>query len=64
MGGVPLKHHTKSKVGRRRSHLALKPSQIHACQNCQAPAMPHKICVSCGSYKGKVIKAPKLKVKK
>ena len=64
MGGVPVKHHTKSKVGRRRSHLALKPSQIFICPNCQAPNRPHRICASCGSYKGKVVKAPKLKIKK
>lgn len=64
MGGVPVKHHTKSKVGRRRSHLALKPSQIFACQNCQAPTRSHKICASCGNYKGKIIKAPKIRVKK
>ena len=64
MGGVPMKHHTKSKVGRRRSHLALKPSQIYVCSNCKAPVMPHRICITCGSYKGKIVKAPKLKLKK
>ncbi|MEK7634353.1 MAG: 50S ribosomal protein L32 [Patescibacteria group bacterium] len=59
-----MKHHTKSKVGRRRSHLALKPSQIYVCSNCKAPVMPHRICITCGSYKGKIVKAPKLKLKK
>lgn len=64
MGGVPVKHHTKSKVGRRRSHLALKPAQIFACQNCNYPTLPHKYCPNCGSYKGKIIKERKLKIKK
>lgn len=64
MGGVPVKHHTKSKVGRRRSHLALKPSQIAVCTNCKAPVRPHRICAVCGNYKGKIVKAPKLKIKK
>ncbi|MEK7149590.1 MAG: 50S ribosomal protein L32 [Patescibacteria group bacterium] len=64
MGGVPVKHHTKSKVGRRRSHLALKPSQIFVCKNCKYPILPHKMCANCGSYKDKVIKAKKVKVKK
>ncbi|OGM91106.1 50S ribosomal protein L32 [Candidatus Wolfebacteria bacterium RIFCSPLOWO2_01_FULL_38_11] len=64
MGGVPVKHHTKSKVGRRRSHLALKPAKIFACSNCQAPILPHRYCSACGSYKGKVVKEPKLKIKK
>lgn len=64
MGGVPIKHHTKSKVGRRRSHLALKPERIFVCPNCGQPILPHRYCSSCGSYKGKVIKEKKLKVKK
>ncbi|NCO15534.1 50S ribosomal protein L32 [Candidatus Wolfebacteria bacterium CG18_big_fil_WC_8_21_14_2_50_39_7] len=64
MGGVPVKHHTKSKVRRRRSHLALKPSQFFVCQNCGSPILPHRICPNCGSYKGKIVKEPKLKIKK
>ena len=64
MGGVPVKHHTKSKVGRRRSHLALKPRQIFACLNCHYPILSHRICINCGYYKGKVVKEPKLKIKK
>jgi len=59
-----MKHHTSSKVGRRRSHLALKPTTVSACSNCKYPALPHKICANCGSYKGKVVKAPKIKTKK
>jgi len=64
MGGVPVKHHTKSKVRRRRSHLGLKPSQFFVCQNCGSPILPHRFCINCGSYKGKIIKEPKLKIKK
>jgi len=54
MGGVPMKHHTKSKVGRRRSHLSLNPCQISACKNCSYPIRPHKFCANCGNYKGKI----------
>ena len=50
MGGVPLKHHSKSKVGRRRSHLALKKTMIFACPKCQGPMLPHKACPQCGAY--------------
>jgi len=63
MGGVPTKHHTHSKTGRRRAHLALKPAGIFVCPNCSSPILPHKICGNCGNYKGKIIKKPKLKVK-
>ncbi|TRZ64056.1 MAG: 50S ribosomal protein L32 [Spirochaetia bacterium] len=64
MGGVPTKHHTRSKTGKRRSHLALKPSQIYACLKCGSPIVPHRFCSNCGDYKGRVLKKPKLKVKK
>ncbi|MDP3947658.1 MAG: 50S ribosomal protein L32 [bacterium] len=48
MGGVPVKHHTKSKVGRRRSHLALARRVLLACSSCGAPLLPHRMCGKCG----------------
>jgi len=51
MGGVPVKHHSKSKVGRRRSHLALKKLKLNVCANCNGPAMSHRACLQCGIYK-------------
>ncbi|HEY4475164.1 MAG TPA: 50S ribosomal protein L32 [Candidatus Paceibacterota bacterium] len=55
MGGVPVKHHSKSKVGRRRSHLALKPAKIFVCPSCQGPILPHKACGQCGTYSNKKV---------
>ncbi|MBI4085590.1 MAG: 50S ribosomal protein L32 [Candidatus Liptonbacteria bacterium] len=48
MGGVPVKHHSKGKVGRRRSHLALKKTNFLICRNCNGPKLPHRICAQCG----------------
>lgn len=48
--GVPKKHHTKSKVGRRRSHQRLKPAGPTPCPNCKAPVLSHRACSNCGSY--------------
>lgn len=50
MGGVPIKHHTKGKVGRRRSHLARKPINVVRCMNCNSAILPHKACPNCGYY--------------
>ncbi|MEK7593170.1 MAG: 50S ribosomal protein L32 [Patescibacteria group bacterium] len=44
--------------------MALKPSQIFACQNCAGPILPHKMCGQCGNYKGRIVREPKLKIKK
>jgi large subunit ribosomal protein L32 len=57
MGGVPVKHHSKSKVGRRRSQLALRAKNIIRCQNCGGPTLPHSICPNCNNYqKGQAVK--------
>lgn len=50
MGGVPVKHHTKGKVGRRRSHLARKPVNVAVCVKCNAPKLSHSACTNCGYY--------------
>ncbi|MBP6855529.1 MAG: 50S ribosomal protein L32 [Candidatus Pacebacteria bacterium] len=55
MGGVPTKHHTRSKTGNRRSHLALKPRTVLVCPECKHPTAPHRACSNCGVYKGKKI---------
>jgi len=56
MGGVPTKHHTRSKTGKRRSHLALKPINILVRPNCGSPVKPHSACPNCGFYKTKIVK--------
>ena len=50
MSGVPKKHHSKGKVGRRRSHHALSKLNIFTCKTCNAPAFPHRVCSNCGAY--------------
>ncbi|PIT92027.1 MAG: 50S ribosomal protein L32 [Candidatus Harrisonbacteria bacterium CG10_big_fil_rev_8_21_14_0_10_42_17] len=51
---VPKKRHSKSKVGRRRSHLALKGVVLSTCTNCKGPITGHRACAQCGAYKGKI----------
>jgi len=51
MGGVPVKHHSKSKVGRRRSQQALKKARLLVCSSCGGPSLPHRICPQCGACK-------------
>jgi large subunit ribosomal protein L32 len=53
MGGVPTKHHTKGKTGRRRSHLAMKKQVLAVCKNCGAPKAAHRACPQCGKIEAK-----------
>jgi large subunit ribosomal protein L32 len=41
---------SKSKKGRRRSHLALALIQIQPCPNCKHMRRPHTVCPNCGHY--------------
>ena len=53
--GVPRHRRTKSKQGKRRSHLALKKKALSSCSKCGARVLQHVVCVSCGSYKGRQV---------
>ncbi|MFH1175102.1 MAG: 50S ribosomal protein L32 [bacterium] len=51
----PKKRKTKARTNTRRSHHALKAVQTVVCSACQADILPHKVCPSCGMYKGKEV---------
>lgn len=53
--GVPKQKHTKSRRNKRRLHLFIKPSALVKCQKCGKPALPHKVCLNCGFYKGREV---------
>jgi len=61
---VPKKRRTKSSVGQRRSHHALKPKTLNTCPKCSKTIEPHKTCSFCGTYKGREVLEIKTKSKK
>lgn len=63
---VPKKRHSNIRQGKRRfSNYRLKATNISKCPQCGAPALPHLVCLNCGTYKGKqVIKLKEKKGKK
>lgn len=52
---VPKKKKSKSKRDMRRSHDALKAPGMSLCPQCKEPKQAHRVCSSCGSYKGKEV---------
>jgi large subunit ribosomal protein L32 len=52
---VPKRKTTPSKRGMRRSHDALKRVHYEECGNCGALTLPHTICPTCGTYRGKQV---------
>lgn len=49
---VPKKKTSKSKKGMRRSHHRVAKPSVIMCE-CGEPSLPHRVCPSCGKYKGR-----------
>ena len=52
---VPKRRHSSSRRDKRRTHDTIPEPAVSYCSNCQEPKSPHKICPSCGYYKGREV---------
>ena len=52
---VPKKKTSKSRRDTRRAHDALVAPGVSVCPQCKEPKQSHRVCPSCGTYKGKEI---------
>ena len=52
---VPKRKTSKMKVRSRKAANRYKGIQAGVCTTCKAPVLPHKVCPSCGNYKGKQV---------
>ena len=51
--GVPKKRTSSMRRDRRRAaNFKLKGVNVTTCPKCQEPVMSHRVCPSCGTYKG------------
>lgn len=46
---------TRSHTRNRRSHHALKATQLVVCRKCGASVQSHTVCLNCGEYKGRQV---------
>lgn len=63
MGALPKRKTSRTRRGERRSHLHLTPVGLVTCPQCRKPRLPHRVCPSCGYYKGQEIVEVKSKKK-
>ncbi|MEZ4381545.1 MAG: 50S ribosomal protein L32 [Nannocystaceae bacterium] len=53
---VPKKKHSPSRRDMRRAnHDKVSAPALVPCSNCQEMVLPHRVCPSCGYYKGREV---------
>ncbi|MGJ9381302.1 50S ribosomal protein L32 [Salipaludibacillus neizhouensis] len=50
---VPFRKTSKTKKNQRRSHIKLSVPGMVECPDCGEMKLSHRVCKSCGSYKGR-----------
>ena len=55
--GVPKRRTSKMRLRTRHAANAFKAPQLGKCPQCGARGQPHRVCPSCGYYKGRQIKS-------
>lgn len=49
---VPKRRTSKSRKRLRRGHHSAEGMALQKCPKCRSPKQPHRVCPSCGFYKG------------
>ncbi|MDO8639756.1 MAG: 50S ribosomal protein L32 [bacterium] len=60
----PKKRHSRQRQGKRRASIKLTATKSEKCRNCSNLALSHRVCPSCGFYKGKQVLTIKQKKEK
>ncbi|MDP6495815.1 MAG: 50S ribosomal protein L32 [Dehalococcoidia bacterium] len=52
---LPKRKYTKSRQGKRRSHIHFQPAELDECPQCHSPKRAHHVCPTCGNYGGREV---------
>jgi large subunit ribosomal protein L32 len=52
---VPKRKKSKMRIRQRKAHITAELAQVQACPSCGASQRTHRVCTSCGMYKGKQV---------
>jgi large subunit ribosomal protein L32 len=51
----PKRRHSKARRDKRRANDFLSRPGVSVCPNCGEPKLPHRVCKSCGEYRGREV---------
>lgn len=51
----PKRRHSKARRDKRRAHDFLSRPGVSICPNCGEAKLPHRVCKSCGHYRGREV---------
>ena len=52
---VPKQRTSRTKRDKRRSHDHVGLPNLSSCSQCGAPKLPHRVCPTCGTYRGRTV---------
>jgi large subunit ribosomal protein L32 len=52
---VPKKKMSRSRTRKRKAAWRVRAARTSRCPQCNAAKLPHRVCPSCGSYKGREV---------
>lgn len=52
---LPKRKHSKARRDKSRTHWRLVVASLSACPQCAKPIRPHRVCPSCGYYRGRQV---------
>ncbi len=55
---VPKKRTSKQRKRKRRTHYKAEIPTRGVCSNCGDPKIPHRVCPTCGYYRGEQVLEP------
>jgi large subunit ribosomal protein L32 len=52
---VPKRKKSKMRIRQRKAHIKAEVAQVQSCPSCGALQQTHRVCPSCGKYKGRQV---------
>jgi large subunit ribosomal protein L32 len=52
---VPKRKTSKARRDQRRAQHKIEPPRVSTCPHCGSPKRSHRVCPTCGTYKGREI---------